>query len=160
MIESGFFPSNKVGNERRILIHLWRFRSLAREVWLRQGWQSWLASISEGATTPGKYFTSKIISFLEHNMTDTNPAGVWIRLQAPKFWLIAPATEPQVEIWTSCLIGGSAANCAYNECFSLLLTGIFNKMHAACPPGNGEHAWSITSSFSADGTNICGLQGN
>ncbi len=33
----------------------------------------------------------------------------------PSISLIAPATEPQVEIWTSCLIGEVPASCAYNE---------------------------------------------
>ena len=45
----------------------------------------------------------------------------------PEIVLIAPATESQVEIWTSCLIGGAAASCAYNECASLFLTGIFDR---------------------------------
>lgn len=88
-------------------------------------------------------------------MIDTTPVE-FDPFAGPEIALIAPATEPQVEIWTSCLIGGTPANCAYNECFSLLLTGLFNanammralqelvKMHEA-----------LRMSFSADGKNIC-----
>jgi amino acid adenylation domain-containing protein len=45
----------------------------------------------------------------------------------PQILLMAPATEPQIEIWTSCLIGGADASCAYNDAGSILLTGPFNK---------------------------------
>ena len=74
----------------------------------------------------------------------------------PEIAMIAPATEPQVEIWTSCLIGGDAANCAYNECVSLLLTGTFNKdaMFRALQGFINRHQ-ALRMSFSADGTNIC-----
>jgi amino acid adenylation domain-containing protein len=41
----------------------------------------------------------------------------------PELQLIAPATEPQIEIWLSCKFGGTEANCAYNEGFSLILHG-------------------------------------
>src|SRR6202012_6087031 len=88
-------------------------------------------------------------------MIDTKPVE-FDPFAGPKISLIAPATEPQVEIWTSCLIGGTAANCAYNECFSLLLTGIFNTnamMRALQEMVNMHEA--LRSSFSADGKNIC-----
>ena len=88
-------------------------------------------------------------------MLDTNPVE-FDPFAGPEILLIAPATEPQVEIWTSCLIGGAAASCAYNECFSLLLTGTFNKnamMHALQEMVNMHEA--LRTSFSADGTNIC-----
>jgi amino acid adenylation domain-containing protein len=74
----------------------------------------------------------------------------------PEISLIAPATESQVEIWTSCLIGGTEASCAYNECASLILTGIFNKnamMRALQDVVNMHEA--LRMSFSADGINIC-----
>jgi len=74
----------------------------------------------------------------------------------PEISLIAPATESQVEIWTSCLIGGNEANCAYNECASLLLTGSFVKsamLRALQDMVNMHQALRIV--FSADGTNIC-----
>ena len=76
--------------------------------------------------------------------------------EGPEIQLIAPATEPQIEIWTSCLIGGAAANCAYNECVSLRLEGAFNReamtgaMHALV----NRHQ-SLRMTFSADGKNIC-----
>jgi len=88
-------------------------------------------------------------------MVDTNPVE-FDPFAGPEISLIAPATEPQVEIWTSCLIGGAAANCAYNECFSLLLTGIFNTnamMRALQGMVNMHEA--LRTSFSADGKNIC-----
>jgi len=74
----------------------------------------------------------------------------------PEISLIAPATESQVEIWTSCLIGGDEANCAYNESASLLLTGIFNKsaMLRALQEIVNRHQ-ALRMSFSADGSNIC-----
>ncbi|GAB3429675.1 non-ribosomal peptide synthetase [Niabella aquatica] len=39
---------------------------------------------------------------------------------------IVPATEPQKEIFTSCILGGEDANLAYNESLSLYLTGELN----------------------------------
>lgn len=88
-------------------------------------------------------------------MVDTNPVE-FDPFAGPEISLIAPATEPQIEIWTSCLIGGAEANCAYNECFSLLLTGIFNTnamMRALQQLVNMHEA--LRMSFSADGKNIC-----
>ncbi|CAN5252451.1 amino acid adenylation domain-containing protein [soil metagenome] len=74
----------------------------------------------------------------------------------PEISLIAPATESQVEIWTSCLIGGDEANCAYNESASLLLTGVFNKaaMKRALQDMANRHE-ALRTSFSPDGKNIC-----
>ena len=74
----------------------------------------------------------------------------------PEISMIAPATEPQIEIWTSCLIGGSAANCSYNQSASLLLTGVFNKdaMLRALQELVNMHQ-ALRMAFSADGKNIC-----
>ncbi|MDB5008424.1 MAG: tycC [Mucilaginibacter sp.] len=74
----------------------------------------------------------------------------------PEISLVAPATESQVEIWTSCLIGGTEANCAYNESFSLVLTGIFDQdaMLRALQDVVNMHQ-ALRMSFSADGANIC-----
>lgn len=44
----------------------------------------------------------------------------------PEVQLIAPATQPQMEIWLSCKFGGAEASCAYNEGFSLKLHGTTN----------------------------------
>lgn len=41
----------------------------------------------------------------------------------PELLLFAPATEPQMEIWLSCKLGGAEASCAYNESFTLKLNG-------------------------------------
>jgi amino acid adenylation domain-containing protein len=74
----------------------------------------------------------------------------------PEISSIVPVTESQLEIWTSCLIGGEEANCAYNESFSLRLTGVFNKgamTRALCDIVNMHQA--LRMSFSADGANIC-----
>ncbi|SDD32166.1 amino acid adenylation domain-containing protein [Mucilaginibacter pineti] len=74
----------------------------------------------------------------------------------PELQLIAPATASQLEIWTSCLIGGDGANCAYNESFSLELTGTLNHdamLHALQQISNRHEA--LRSSFSADGKYIC-----
>lgn len=70
----------------------------------------------------------------------------------PEILLIAPATEPQVEIWTSCLIGGADASCAYNDSASLLLTGPFNKdaMLKAFQALSDRHE-ALRTVFSADG---------
>ena len=74
----------------------------------------------------------------------------------PEIALLAPATESQTEIWTSCLIGGDDANCAYNESFSLNLTGYLNKnaMMLALLDMVGMHE-ALRTTFSADGANIC-----
>ena len=77
----------------------------------------------------------------------------------PEIVAIAPITEPQAEIWASCLIGGNEANCAYNESFSLLLTGHLNKnalLRALSDIVQLHEALRTT--FSADGLNICILK--
>ncbi|MFL9484062.1 non-ribosomal peptide synthetase [Chitinophagaceae bacterium LWZ2-11] len=61
---------------------------------------------------------------LKYNLraVDFNPfAGEEIKL-------VAPITEPQAEIWASCLVGGDEANCAYNESVSLLLKGTLDRV--------------------------------
>lgn len=74
----------------------------------------------------------------------------------PEIELIAPATESQTEIWASCIIGDDAANCAFNECFSLELTGALyaDAMQKALQDVVNMHqAFRMT--FSADGSNVC-----
>jgi non-ribosomal peptide synthetase component F len=70
----------------------------------------------------------------------------------PEIALVAPATEPQIEIWTSCLIGGADASCAYNDAASLLLTGPFDKdaMFKALQALSDRHE-ALRTVFSADG---------
>ena len=88
-------------------------------------------------------------------MYDTKPVE-FNPFAGPDISLIAPATESQVEIWTSCLIGGDRANCAYNESFSVFLAGIFNTnaMLKALQDLVNRHQ-SLRMSFSPDGQNIC-----
>ncbi|RFZ90713.1 non-ribosomal peptide synthetase [Mucilaginibacter conchicola] len=74
----------------------------------------------------------------------------------PEIALIAPATEPQMEIWTSCLIGGNDASCAYNDFATIILNGpSFNKeaMLQAVQALSDRHE-ALRSVFSADGANI------
>ncbi len=95
------------------------------------------------------------ISLADEFMYDIVPVE-FDPFSGPEISLIAPATESQAEIWTSCLIGGDAANCAYNECFSLSLTGVFNKdaMFKALLDIVQLHQ-ALRMAFSADGATIC-----
>lgn len=74
----------------------------------------------------------------------------------PELAAIAPSTEPQLEIWASCLIGGDEANCAYNESFSLQLSGLLDQdaMLEALQEITNMHQ-ALRSAFSADGKSIC-----
>lgn len=74
----------------------------------------------------------------------------------PELQAIAPSTEPQLEIWTSCLIGGDEANCAYNESFSLQLTGLLNQEAMALAlQGITNMHQALRMAFSADGKTVC-----
>lgn len=70
--------------------------------------------------------------------------------------LIAPATESQTEIWASCIIGDRDANCAFNECFSLELSGKLSKeaMQSALQDVVNMHQ-ALRTTFSGDGANLC-----
>ncbi|WP_121810367.1 non-ribosomal peptide synthetase [Mucilaginibacter kameinonensis] len=74
----------------------------------------------------------------------------------PELIAIAPSTEPQLEIWASCIIGGNEANCAYNESFSLQLSGQLDQeaMLEALQEITNMHE-ALRSAFSADGKSIC-----
>ena len=50
---------------------------------------------------------------------------------APKIERIIAITEPQAEIWMSCLLGGDDANRAYNESISLILKGVLDALALA-----------------------------
>ena len=71
----------------------------------------------------------------------------------PAIVRLGPTTEPQLEIWTACMLGGDDANRAYNESVSLRLTGPLDRSAL-------ERAWQslvdrhemLRSAFSADGT--------
>jgi amino acid adenylation domain-containing protein len=74
----------------------------------------------------------------------------------PEIIRVAPAVEPQLEIWVSCAIGGADASRAYNESVSLLLKGVFDRpaMESALTDLILRHE-ALRSVFSADGHQIC-----
>ncbi|HZY39293.1 MAG TPA: amino acid adenylation domain-containing protein [Mucilaginibacter sp.] len=73
----------------------------------------------------------------------------------PEIDLIAPVTESQTEIWASCMIGDDAANCAFNECFSLELTGALyvDALQKSLQDVIVMHQ-SLRMTFSADGASV------
>lgn len=74
----------------------------------------------------------------------------------PELVRLAPATEPQIEIWTSCQLGGDDASRGFNESVSLRFSGPLDRVAL-------EWAWhslverheALHSAFSADGKQIC-----
>ncbi|QHS56282.1 amino acid adenylation domain-containing protein [Mucilaginibacter sp. 14171R-50] len=93
------------------------------------------------------------------NQTSTYPSQLSAEefdpFAGPEILRVAPATEPQTEIWTSCLIGGNDANCAYNDSASIVLTGAFDKeaMMQALQALSDRHE-ALRTVFSADGANM------
>ncbi|MFD1141739.1 non-ribosomal peptide synthetase [Larkinella insperata] len=73
----------------------------------------------------------------------------------PELIHLAPATEPQIEMWSACLLGGDDANRAYNESTSIRFKGSLNRLaledalHALI-----RHHEALRSAFSADGRQI------
>ena len=61
------------------------------------------------------------MSELSTTIVDFNP------FLTPEIELVAPATEPQLEIWLSSRIGGDDANRSYNESVSLRLNGTLSE---------------------------------
>jgi amino acid adenylation domain-containing protein len=74
----------------------------------------------------------------------------------PELSLVAPATEPQIEIWLSCKLGGPEASCAYNEAFALKLHGDtdINALKRAVDALVNRHE-ALRSVFSPNGAKIC-----
>ncbi|CCH57118.1 amino acid adenylation domain protein [Fibrisoma limi BUZ 3] len=74
----------------------------------------------------------------------------------PEIVRVAPSTQPQVEIWTSCLVGGDDANRAFNESITLRLKGVFDRsaMEQAFSMLIQRHE-ALRSGFSADGRYVC-----
>ena len=68
---------------------------------------------------------------------------------------LVPAIEPQIEIFSACLLGGDDANRAYNESVILKLKGAFDQesMNRALQDVVKKHE-SLRSNFSADGNYI------
>ncbi|GAB3929083.1 non-ribosomal peptide synthetase [Larkinella terrae] len=73
----------------------------------------------------------------------------------PELIRLAPATEPQVEIWSACLLGGDDANRAYNESSSLRFQGRLdrNALEEALRTLIRRHE-ALRLVFSADGRQI------
>ncbi|GAB2588097.1 non-ribosomal peptide synthetase [Spirosoma areae] len=74
----------------------------------------------------------------------------------PAIARLAPSTEPQKEIWTTCVFGGDDANRAFNESVSLRFTGKLDKLalQQALQALIDRHE-ALHSAFSADGQQIC-----
>ncbi|GAB3992312.1 hypothetical protein GCM10028807_25120 [Spirosoma daeguense] len=74
----------------------------------------------------------------------------------PEIVRLAASTEPQIEIWTTCLFGGDDANRGFNESVSLRFNGTLDRQAFV-------RAWqslllrheALHSAFSADGRQIC-----
>ncbi|HVU95092.1 MAG TPA: amino acid adenylation domain-containing protein [Puia sp.] len=76
--------------------------------------------------------------------------------QGPEIVRLAPAIEPQLELWVACALGGEDANRAYNESVSLRLSGTFlpDAFQKALTALITRHE-GLRSVFSADGARIC-----
>ena len=87
---------------------------------------------------------------IEYATVDFDPFG------GPEITALAPATESQMEIMTSCLLGGDAANRAFNESFSIRFHGILDKpaLEKALNDVIDRHD-ALRSAFSGDGKQIC-----
>ena len=76
-------------------------------------------------------------------------------LTASQLFHYVPAIEPQMEIWLSCVLGGTDASRSYNESVSLRLTGALNfrAMEKALKEIIRRHE-ALRSTFSEDGRQI------
>lgn len=74
----------------------------------------------------------------------------------PRLIKVIPTTQPQIEIWLSCIIGGEDANRSYNESISLKLRGKLNQtaLQEAINILQQRHEL-LRATFSADGKSIC-----
>jgi len=96
------------------------------------------------------FFMVKNIIPIEYTTVDFDPFA------GPEIAALAPATESQKEIMISCLLGGDAANAAFNESISLRLSGNVNKeaLEKALHDLTDRHD-ALRSAFSGDGKQIC-----
>ena len=74
----------------------------------------------------------------------------------PEIARLAPATEPQLEIWTACLLGGDDANRAFNESVSLRFSGDLDRvaLERSVQSLVTRHE-ALRSAFSPDGRQLC-----
>ncbi|MDQ6815256.1 MAG: amino acid adenylation domain-containing protein [Bacteroidota bacterium] len=87
---------------------------------------------------------------LECVMVDYDPFA------GPELVAVAPATESQKEIWVSCILGGEAANKAFNESVSLKFKGVLHREYVARALSTvTERHEMLRAAFSPDGTQIC-----
>jgi len=93
----------------------------------------------------------------EHNdcMIDLEPIS-YNPFSGPEIIKLIPTIEPQLEIWSACVIGGEDASRSYNESTSLLLRGAFDcsAFQNALSDLVARHE-ALRCSFSADGSQIC-----
>src|SRR5882724_4866925 len=73
----------------------------------------------------------------------------------PEIAFTIPAIESQLEIWSSCMLGGEDANRAYNESISLSLIGPFSlaALESSLRDLMKRHE-ALRCSFSGDGTRV------
>ena len=92
----------------------------------------------------------KNITLSEDIIVDFDPFA------GPEIIAVAPATESQKEIMASCLLGGDAANRAFNESISVKLKGPLNKeaLEKAFHDITDRHD-ALRCAFSGDGKQIC-----
>jgi amino acid adenylation domain-containing protein len=92
----------------------------------------------------------KNIALQEYTAVDFDPFA------GPEIIAVAPATESQKEIMISCLLGGDAANRAFNESISVRFTGILHKeaLEKALHDLTDRHE-ALHSAFSGDDKQIC-----
>ena len=73
----------------------------------------------------------------------------------PAIAFVAPATNPQLEVWIACQLGGNDASRSYNESVSLRFSGSLNRpaFERALTALAQRHE-SLRSAFSADGQQV------
>ena len=74
----------------------------------------------------------------------------------PQLARVVPTTQPQLEIWTACQLGGNDASRAYNESISLRFTGHLNRdaFGDAWTALVGRHE-ALRATFSPNGQQTC-----
>lgn len=74
----------------------------------------------------------------------------------PQLARVVPTTQPQIEIWTACQLGGKEANRAYNESISLRLTGLLDEdAFSEAWLGLVQRHEALRTTFSANGQQMC-----
>ncbi|MEZ0487032.1 non-ribosomal peptide synthetase [Fibrella aquatica] len=74
----------------------------------------------------------------------------------PQLARVVPTTQPQLEIWTACQLGGNEASRAYNESISLRLTGHLNRdAFTEAWAGLVSRHEALRTTFSPNGQQMC-----